>query len=82
MTVNADFRKVSDLLRLIIDCSEQQADQIDSRLVTMHRAGVLHFGAHRASQAIMTCVTPNVDNHEHVHFIDGGDGCVGAADAQ
>jgi len=32
------------------------------------------FGAHRASTAIMTCVTPNIGNHEHVHYIDGSEG--------
>ena len=29
---------------------------------------------HRASHAIMTCVVPSASNHEHVHFIDDGDG--------
>ncbi|MFT5176681.1 MAG: hypothetical protein ACI8W7_004877, partial [Gammaproteobacteria bacterium] len=74
MTVNADFRKVSGMLRMIIDCTMQQADEIESSLVKMHANGLIHFGTHRSDQAIMTCVTPNVDNHEHVHFIDGGDG--------
>jgi hypothetical protein len=40
----------------------------------MPRAGRIHFGAHRAGHAIMTCVTPDVDSGEHVHHIDGGDG--------
>ena len=77
--VNADYRKVSGMLRMIIDCTEQQANQIDSVLSTMHAKGRLQFGTHRADSAIMTCVTPNVDNHEHVHFIDGGDGGLYAA---
>ena len=74
MTVNADFKKVSGMLRMIIDCTVSQADEIESALGTMHVDRLIHFGAHRSDQAIMTCVTPNVDNHEHVHFIDGGDG--------
>jgi hypothetical protein len=74
ITVNADFRKVSGMLRLILDCTAQQADEIETELARMHQAGRLHFGMHRSTQAIMTCMTPNVDNHEHVHFIDGGDG--------
>ena len=74
ITVNSDFRKVSGMLRMILDCTLQQADEIEAELGLLHRAGLLHFGTHRSTQAIMTCVTPNVDNHEHVHFIDGGDG--------
>ena len=62
---------------------EQQAAKIDSVLSTMHAEGRVQFGMHRADSAIMTCVTPNVDNHEHVHvhvhFIDGGDGGLYAA---
>jgi hypothetical protein len=51
-----------------------QADEIDSELQRIRSAGLLHFGTHRSTQALMTCVTPNVDNHEHIHFIDVGDG--------
>jgi hypothetical protein len=82
MTVNADFRKVSGMLRMILDCTSQQAQQIDTELAGMHAAGLLHFGTHHATHAIMTCVTPNVDNHEHVHFIDGGDGGLHSAARQ
>ena len=74
VSVNADFRKVAGMLRLIMDCSAVQADAIEELLDEMQRAGRLRFGAHRASHAIMTCVTPNVENGEHVHYIDGGDG--------
>jgi hypothetical protein len=74
MTVNADFKKVSGMLRMITDCTVAQANQIETALGKMHADRLIHFGTHRSDQAIMTCVTPNVDNHEHVHFIDGGDG--------
>jgi len=74
VVINADYRKVSGMLRLILDCTPAQADDIERALCDMQRQGKLHFGTHRAREAIMTCVTPNVDNHEHVHFIDGGDG--------
>jgi hypothetical protein len=74
VTINADFRKVAGMLRLILDCSTAQADAIEAALEPMQRAGRIHFGAHRAGHAIMTCVTPDVDSGEHLHHIDGGDG--------
>lgn len=74
MAVNSDFRKVNGMLRLIIDCSEPQSDRIDAVLDELHAAGRVVFGAHRATHAIMTCVAPNLENHEHVHYIDGSEG--------
>ncbi len=74
VVVNSDFRKVNGMLRLIIDCSMQHSDLIEAALEEMHEVGLIDFGAHRASHAIMTCVTPNVDHNEHVHFIDGSQG--------
>ena len=74
MTLNADFRKVSGALKLILDCSPAQADAIEAALAERRASGVLDYGLHRAREAIMTCVTPDVDNHEHVHYVDGNDG--------
>jgi hypothetical protein len=74
MAINADFRKVNGMLRLIIDCTDKQCDEIEALLNDMHDRGDIIFGAHRAKQAIMTCVAPNIGNHEHVHYIDGSEG--------
>jgi hypothetical protein len=74
MAINSDFRKVNGMLRLIIDCSPDQCQQIESVLDGLHAQGALVFGSHRASHAIMTCVAPNVENNEHVHYIDGSEG--------
>jgi hypothetical protein len=74
VVINADYRKVSGMLRLVVDCSEAQADDIERALEGLQRQDKLHFGLHRAQEAIMTCVRPNVDAHEHVHFLEGGDG--------
>jgi hypothetical protein len=82
ITVNADFRKVIGKLRLIIDCGAQQADAIEAALAELTAAGKLNFGSHRASHAIMTCVTPDPTNNDHVHYIDGAEGGLwSAADA-
>lgn len=74
LIINSDFRKVNGMLRLILDCTTSQCDAIEALLERLHAEGKLVFGAHRARQAIMTCVAPNLDNHEHVHYIDGSEG--------
>ncbi|MDX1512133.1 MAG: DUF3095 family protein [Gammaproteobacteria bacterium] len=74
LTVNADFRKLKGSLSLVVDCNEAQAREIESLLKQMHDAGQIFYGTHRTSHAIMTCVVPSATDHEHVHFIDGGDG--------
>lgn len=74
MAVNADYRKVNGKLRLIIDCSAQQAEAIEAALAEFTADGKLDFGSHRASHAIMTCVTPDPTNNDHMHYIDGAEG--------
>lgn len=74
MAINSDFRKVNGMLRLIVDCTETQCDSVEALLSELRKQGLIVFGAHRASTAIMTCVTPNIGNHEHVHYIDGSEG--------
>ncbi|NKC14776.1 MAG: DUF3095 family protein [Gammaproteobacteria bacterium] len=74
MAINSDFRKVNGMLRLIIDCTSAQCDAVERELEALHQEGRIIFGAHRARHAIMTCVAPNIENHEHVHYIDGSEG--------
>ena len=74
MLTNSDFRKVSGKLRLIIDCTVQQADAIEQALERWVERDELEFGSHRASHAIMTCVVPDPINNDHVHYIDGSEG--------
>jgi hypothetical protein len=74
LTVNADFRKMKGSLSLVVDCSEAQTAQIEGLLVKLRAAGRIVYGLYRAPHALMTCVVPSASDHEHVHFIDGGDG--------
>lgn len=74
LTVNADFRKMKGGLGLVIDCSDAQTQRIEEVLRHQHDAGRINYGIHRTPHAIMTCVVPSASDHEHVHFIDGGDG--------
>ena len=74
LTVNADFRKMKGSLSLVVDCSEAQTAQIEGLLMKLRATGQIVYGLYRAPHALMTCVVPSAADHEHVHFIDGGDG--------
>lgn len=74
MRPHADYRKFDDMLRMVIDCTPEQAEAIEALLRERHRSGALWYGVHRARHALMTCLVGGLDDGEHIHFIDGDDG--------
>ena len=74
LVANADTAKFEDGLRMTIDCSPAIADAVDALLKTAEAEGVVRFGSHRQTAAIMTCLVPSIDEADHAHFIDGADG--------
>jgi hypothetical protein len=71
---NSDFRKYDDALRMILDCSEDLANQLDRLLTDAASGGIVRYGLHRQDAAMMTCFTPSAVRPDHVHFIDGARG--------
>ena len=71
---HSDYRKFSDSLRMVLDCSEGEADGIEAILDASHIRNEIDFGTHRASAALMTCFVSTTDEGKHVHFVDGADG--------
>lgn len=74
LVANTDFRKYDDGLRMILDCSERLATDIERQLREAADQDILRFGLHPQDAAIMTCFTPSVTRSDHIHFIDGADG--------
>ena len=74
LRTNTDFRKFDDMLRMVLDCSEAEAAEIETYLEEQRKAGRLAYGLHRSEQALMTCVVFSLAESRHVHFIDGADG--------
>lgn len=74
LVANSDFRKYDDALRMVIDCTDELADELQRRLEAAAAAGHVHFGLHRQDAAMMTCFTPSALRSDHVHFIDGARG--------
>lgn len=76
---NSDYRRFDDVLRLILDCTQAQADRIIELLKEKRSAGEIAYGLHQADHALMTCLVFNLSEGEHVHFVDGGLGGFTAA---
>ncbi|MFK7857530.1 MAG: DUF3095 domain-containing protein [Granulosicoccus sp.] len=71
---NTDFCRFDDVLRMVLDCSSAQVEQIRVILNEMHEQGSIDFGIFETRQALMTCLLFDLDSSEHLHFIDGDDG--------
>jgi hypothetical protein len=71
---NTDYRRFDDTLRILLDCTAAQADQVEAMLAAHTRQGVLNYGVHRSSTALMTCLIFSLEKAEHIHFVDGSDG--------
>jgi len=78
---NSDFRKFDDGLRMTLDCTPELADTIEARLAAAASQGIIRYGTHRQTAALMTCFTPSPMEATHVHFIDGASGGYAAAAA-
>lgn len=74
VSANADFRKFDDGLKMTIDCPPDFADRLDALLHEAESAGLIHFGTHRQTAALVTCIVPAAVRNDHMHFIDGASG--------
>jgi hypothetical protein len=74
LRTHADHRKFDDMLRMILDCSDVQVAAIRAFLDARHAKRELCYGMHISSSALMTCFVQGLQDGQHIHFIDGGDG--------
>lgn len=74
MREHSDHRKFDDMLRMILDCSDAQVEAIRAYLEKQRLEGRLCYGIHLSHDALMTCFVQDIQDGQHIHFIDGGDG--------
>jgi len=74
VVANTDFRKYDDGLRMILDCTEDLAAELERHLSDAAARGIVRYGLHRQDAAMMTCFTPAPSRSDHVHFVDGARG--------
>ncbi|MEK6774860.1 MAG: DUF3095 domain-containing protein [Bdellovibrionota bacterium] len=70
----SDYKKMDDSLKMVLDCSVKQADELTAILNAHYSAGEIYFGIHRSDSALMTCIVESMNSGDHIHFIDGSDG--------
>ncbi|ASJ70808.1 DUF3095 domain-containing protein [Granulosicoccus antarcticus] len=71
---NSDFCKFDDVLRMVLDCTNEQVVAIRELLEKMHASGQIDFGIFETEQALMTCLLFDLESSQHLHFIDGDEG--------
>lgn len=71
----ADFRKFDDMLRMVIDCTKDQANAIEFMLHDKHDHGLrLFYGVFYSTRTVMTCLVEDVADGHHIHYMDGEGG--------
>ncbi|MDP3595667.1 MAG: DUF3095 family protein, partial [Nitrospirota bacterium] len=48
MRIHSDYRKFADVLRVVIDCSQKNVDDIRAYLATLYEKGELYYGLHES----------------------------------
>ena len=76
---NADFRKFEDGLKMTLDCDLATQERLQPLLEKGAAEGIIRFGLHAQSEAMMTCIVPSILTNDHLHFVDGAEGGYTAA---
>ena len=71
---HADFRKFDDILRMVVDCTKDQAARIRELLERLRTREEVYYGLHESDSALMTCFVNGIEEGRHIHFIDGSGG--------
>lgn len=74
LRANTDYRKYDDMLRMVLDVTDEQAAAIERYLEAEYRKGDLVYGTFVTDRALMTCLVFSLEQSEHVHFVDGANG--------
>ncbi|MEH0861960.1 MULTISPECIES: DUF3095 family protein [Halobacteriovorax] len=82
MGSHSDYKKFDDMIRLVLDCSNDQIESIKTYLEEQYQKGTIIYGTHLSDTALMTCLVETIDDGGHIHFIDGGDGGYTSASVQ
>lgn len=78
---NADFRKFSDGLKLVVSGTVSQRKRLRAFLKQQHQQGTLVFGTHSSPASMTTCFVTDYQK-KHVHFIDGTNGGYASASVE
>ena len=81
MIAQADWVKMDGSLKMVLDLTSDELNQISTLLEKLHAQGEIFYGIHSCDSAVMTChlMTSVAYQPQHTHFIDGSEGGLTAA---
>lgn len=74
LVMNSDFKKFDGTLRMVLDCTVDQARKIEKALHKLYEQKKVYYGLHQSNEALMTCMVYSATQNQHIHFIDGAQG--------
>ncbi|MCR4315203.1 MAG: DUF3095 domain-containing protein [Planctomycetes bacterium] len=74
LSTHSDYRKFDDALRMVLDCTDEQIQNIEAILEKYRENKEIYYGLHKSDSSLMTCFVNGMDEGNHIHFIDGSDG--------
>ena len=73
-SLNTDYRKFQDGLRITVSLGDAELGRLTEILEDERRAKNLRYGLSVQDSAILTCYVPSVTSDSHFHFLDGAGG--------
>jgi hypothetical protein len=73
-SLNTDYRKFQDGLRLTVSLSDSELKKLTDFLERERKAKHLRYGLCVQDSAVLTCYVPSVTSDAHFHFLDGAGG--------
>lgn len=73
-SLNTDYRKFQDGLRITVSLGEMELKKLTEFLESERKAKNLRYGLCVQDSAILTCYVPSVTSDAHFHFLDGAGG--------
>jgi hypothetical protein len=71
--IHADFRKYDGTLKMVLNISTKNREELLAYLEGEKKNGNLFYGIHVSNRALMTCLI-NFKGVGEVHFVDAADG--------
>lgn len=72
--INSDYKKIDGILKMVIDCTVEEKENLMLILKNYHENGKIFYGVHLSDSSLMTCVVHDMKDNQHIHFIDGNHG--------
>jgi hypothetical protein len=62
------------MLRMVIDCTDEEVTQIKLFLDDLFQKGLIFYGTHISQNSLMTCYVEGLNEGQHIHFLDAENG--------